>query len=111
MNASQRSGNEDETFVVVNPTNTNNIVAFSNLDTANSIFLGRSTDGGSTWTHGRVATGGACCDGQAVFDSFGNLFLVYINGAVNMINVISSTDSGATFTAPITVGTGSVDQP
>ena len=30
VNASARSGNEDETFVVVNPTNTQNIVAFSN---------------------------------------------------------------------------------
>ena len=48
----------------------------------------------------RVATGVACCDGQAAWDSFGNLFLVYINASVNQINVILSTDGGATFSAP-----------
>jgi hypothetical protein len=53
----------------------------------------------------------ACCDGQAAWDSFGNLFLVYINASVNQINVILSTDGGATFSAPVTAGTGSVDQP
>ena len=53
----------------------------------------------------------ACCDGQAAWDTFGNLFLVYINGSVNQINVILSTDGGATFSAPVTAGSGSVDQP
>ena len=53
----------------------------------------------------------ACCDGQAAFDTFGNLFLVYINNSVNQINVILSTDGGVTFSAPVTAGTGSVDQP
>src|SRR5437870_11806909 len=31
VNVSVRSGNESETYVVVNPTNTNQVVAFSNL--------------------------------------------------------------------------------
>ena len=53
----------------------------------------------------------ACCDGQAAWDTFGNLFLVYINNSVNQINVILSTDGGVTFSAPVTAGTGSVDQP
>jgi hypothetical protein len=53
----------------------------------------------------------ACCDGQAAWDTFGNLFLVYINAGVNQINVILSTDGGATFSAPVTAGSGSVDQP
>jgi len=111
VNASQRTGNEDETFVVVNPTNPNNYVAFSNLASENSIFRAYTMNGGSSWTRGTVATGAACCDGQAVFDTFGNLFMVYINGSVNAINVILSTDGGATFSAPVTAGTGSVDQP
>src|SRR5437868_5067934 len=110
-NVSARLGNESESFVVVNPTNPNNIVAFSNLASGSSIFRGYSFDGGVTWTRGTVATGSACCDGQAVFDSFGNLFMVYINSGVNQINVILSTDGGATFGAPTTVGVGSVDQP
>jgi hypothetical protein len=111
INVSVETGNQAESFINVNPTNPNNIVATSNEASANSIFRGFSTDGGTTWTRGTIATGVACCDGQAAWDSFGNLFLVYINNSVNQINVIVSTDGGATFSAPLTVGTGSVDQP
>ena len=111
VNSSRRSGNEAETYAVVNPTNPNNIVTFSNLDTEASIFKGYSFDGGATWTHGTVATGAACCDGQATFDQFGNLWLVYINGNVNMVNLLLSTDGGVTFGTPTTVGAGSIDQP
>jgi hypothetical protein len=111
VNVSVRTGNESESSLRINPTDPNNIVVFSNLATANSIFLGRSTDAGATWTRSTVATNVACCDGQAVFDSFGNLFMVYINNSVNQINVVLSTDGGATFAAPINVGSGSIDQP
>src|SRR5207237_6060261 len=110
VNVSVTAGNQAESFVVVNPTNPNNLVAFSNTN-SNSIFRAYSTNGGATWTRGTVATGVACCDAQAAFDTFGNLFLVYINASVNQINVILSTDGGITFGAPVTAGTGSVDQP
>ena len=110
VNVSATAGNQSESFVVVNPTNTNNLVAFANT-TSNSIFRAYSTNGGASWTRGTVATGVACCDAQAAFDTFGNLFLVYINNSVNQINVILSTDGGITFGAPVTAGTGSVDQP
>ena len=111
VNVSATAGNQAESFVNVNPTNTNNIVATSNDPGTNSIFRAYSTDAGATWTRGTIATGVACCDGQAAWDTFGNLFLVYINTSVNQINVILSTDGGATFSAPLTVGTGSIDQP
>src|SRR3954471_9108498 len=110
VNVSATSGNQAESFINVNPTNPNNLVATSNTN-LNSIFRAFSMNGGSSWTRGTVATGAACCDGQAVFDTFGNLFMVYINGSVNAINVILSTDGVATFSAPVTAGTGSVDQP
>src|ERR1043166_4683450 len=110
-NVSVSSGNESESFLVVNPTNPNNLVAFSNLASENSIFRAYSFNSGATWTRGTAATNVACCDGQAAWDAFGNLFLVYINSSVNQINVILSTDGGVTFGAPLTVGTGSVDQP
>src|SRR5437762_11626740 len=110
VNVSATAGNQAESFVNVNPTNTNNLVATSNTN-SNSIFRAYSTDAGATWTRGTIATGVACCDGQAAWDTFGNLFLVYINSAVNQINVILSTDGGVTFGAPVTAGTGSVDQP
>ena len=110
VNVSATTGNQAESFVNVNPTNPNNIVATSNTN-SNSIFRAYSTDAGATWTRGTVATNVACCDGQAAWDSFGNLFLVYLNGAVTQVNVILSTDGGATFSAPVTAGSGSVDQP
>jgi hypothetical protein len=110
VNVSATTGNQAESFINVNPTNTNNLVATSNTNAA-SIFRAYSTDAGATWTRGTVATGVACCDGQAAWDTFGNLFLVYINNSVNQINVILSTDGGVTFSAPVTAGTGSVDQP
>src|SRR5205809_1577168 len=110
VNVSATAGNQAESFVNVNPTNTNNIVATSNTD-APSIFRAFSMNRGATWTRGTIATGVACCDAQAAFDTFGNLFVVYINNSVNQINVILSTDGGVTFGAPVTAGTGSVDQP
>ncbi len=111
INVSTRSGSESESFVVVNPNNTNNLVAISNLATENSIFRGYSFNGGMTWTRGTIATNAACCDAQAAWDTFGNLFIVYISSAGNQINVILSTDGGVTFSAPVTAGTGSIDQP
>jgi hypothetical protein len=112
INVSATTGNQAESFVNVNPTNPNNLVATSNNPGGgNSIFRAYSTDAGGTWTRGTIATGAACCDAQAAWDTFGNLFLVYINNSVNQINVILSTDGGVTFSAPLTVGTGSVDQP
>ena len=111
VNVSATTGNQAESFINVNPTNPNNIVATSNDPGTNSIFRAYSTDGGTTWTRGTIATGVACCDGQAAWDTFGNLFFVYINNSVDQINVIVSTDGGATFSAPLTVGTGSIDQP
>ena len=110
INVSATTGNQAESFLNVNPTNPNNLVATSNTN-SNSIFRAYSTDGGTTWTRGTIATGVACCDGQAAWDTFGNLFLVYINNSVTQINVILSTDGGVTFSAPVTAGTGNVDQP
>jgi len=111
VNVSATAGNQAESFVNVNPTNTNNLVATSNNPGTASIFRAYSTDAGATWTRGTIATGVACCDGQAAWDTFGNLFFVYINNGLNQINVILSTDGGVTFSAPLTVGTGSIDQP
>src|SRR5213082_2116098 len=110
VNVSATAGNQEESFVVVNPTNTNNLVAISNT-TSNSIFRAYSFNGGATWTRGTIATNVACCDAQAAWDTFGNLFVVYLNSSVNQVNVILSTDGGITFGAPVTAGTGSIDQP
>jgi hypothetical protein len=111
VNASLEAGNQAEQTIAVDPTNTSKVVVVANEATVNSLSRDYSTNGGATWTRGTVATNVACCDPQMAFDSFGNLFLVYINEVVSQINVIVSTDGGATFSAPTTVGTGSIDQP
>src|SRR5205085_4178214 len=47
VNVSATAGNQEESFVVVNPTNTNNLVVLSNT-TTNSIFRAYSLDRKST---------------------------------------------------------------
>src|SRR5436190_229026 len=77
VNVSATTGNQAESFVNVNPTNPNNIVATSNDPSGgNSIFRAYSTDAGATWTRGTIATGVACCDGPAAWATLGNLFLL-----------------------------------
>ena len=51
IDVSQRSTNESEETVAVNPTNPNNIVIVTNVDhPAAGLFEGVSFDGGATWT-------------------------------------------------------------
>jgi hypothetical protein len=109
INVSATTGNQAESHLVINPTNPQNMVAFSN-SSGSSIFRAYTMNGGATWTRGNIVPGQACCDAQAVFDLYGNLFMVYL-AAAGPVNVVLSTDGGVTFSAPVTVGTGSVDQP
>lgn len=108
VNVSVKTGNQSETTIAINPTNPDNVVVFSNEASAAAIFRAYSFDGGTTWTRGDIAPG-ACCDGQAVFDSFGNLFLVDIGPSD--VDVLMSTDGGVTFPTTIHMGAGSPDQP
>lgn len=112
-NLSKMAGNQDESFIVINPTNAQNVVAFSNESATNNMFRAYTMNGGTTWTSGDVVVGGSCCDAQAVtFDSFGNLFVVYIDNTLKKIQVINSTDGGATFSAPTTLAShNGIDQP
>src|SRR5207245_956738 len=77
VNVSATAGNQAESFVVVNPTNTNNLVAISNTN-ANSIFRAYSFDGGTTWTDGTIDTNVACCDSQAAWDTLHNRLVRYL---------------------------------
>src|SRR4029079_17123263 len=52
----------------------------------------------------------ACCDPSTTWDSFGNLFLTYIDAGIGNIVTLLSTDGGATFTT-LAQFAGSVDQP
>jgi hypothetical protein len=114
VNISRRRGNQAEQTIAINPTNPNNIVVVSNLDSANALFEAYSTDGGVHWKRQMVANGGAlghaCCDPSLAFDSFGNLFLAYLYSSIgDKVPVALSTDGGATFSLVGNVDASPVD--
>src|SRR5512141_2368902 len=83
VNVSRLTGNQAETTVAVNPTNPNNVVIVSNVQFGNRLWEGYTLDG-TNWVSTQIADGTdglglACCDPSAAFDSFGNLFLTYLD--------------------------------
>jgi hypothetical protein len=120
VNSSQKSGDDNECAVSANPANPNQVFVACNT-TGPGLFAARSTDGGVTWTFpdpsdktiadGDAGQGlAAWCDPTLAWDTFGNLYVTYINAAGTGIQTILSTDGGATFTDLATFS-GSVDQP
>ena len=118
VNITRLGGNQAEAAIALDPTNTQRLFEASNPGT--TAF--RSTNGGTTWT--QVAGIGdpnsaPCCDNVALFDDFGNLFLVYLgvgaNGTVgnsdDTVTLLLSTDAGQNFNVLQTIDTGNVDQP
>src|SRR5262249_23009014 len=87
------------------------LFAVANDETSTLLFANFSTDGGATWTPSNV--GGlprACCDAQTAWDSFGNLFVTYINSAGDAVITVLSSDGGQTFSV-IHTTTGNVAHP
>jgi hypothetical protein len=104
INISQRSGNEAEDAIAVNPTDPSNVVAMSTLPgPVSGLFEGVSFDGGLTWTRqiigdGTDQLGEICCDQQLAWDEFGNLWMVYLfSGSSGNVPIAVSTDGGLTF--------------
>jgi Bacterial Ig-like domain (group 3)/von Willebrand factor type D domain len=120
VNTSKMANYQNECSIIKNPTNHQELFASCNNATG-GLFAARSTNLGVTWTYAdpvdmTVADGdpsqgpSACCDPTLAWDTFGNLYLGYIDAAAANIIVLLSTDGGINFT---TIGTfaGSVDQP
>src|SRR3989454_819956 len=103
VDVSQRAGNESEEAIVLNPTNPNNIVVFTNIAEGTAgMFLAVSFDGGKTWTRrivgeGNDIFGDTCCDPSLSFDEYGNLFMTYLYNFENTVPVALSTDGGLSF--------------
>jgi hypothetical protein len=115
VNISKLKGNQAEGAISIDPLAPSKAFAVSNIDSANGIMAATSTDGGATWTSKTIATNNsglpvACCDVSTTFDSFGNLYLTYLNTTDNQVELLLSTDAGNTFTV-LTQFNGNVDQP
>ncbi len=109
VDVSQRTGNESEEAIAVNPTNPNNVVIVTNIaEGFSGLFEAVSFDGGTTWATSIIATGqtaddpndplgDSCCDPSLAFDQYGNLFLSYLYNIEIPVPVALSTDGGLTF--------------
>jgi subtilisin-like proprotein convertase family protein len=114
VNISRSTTNEAEADIAVNPTNTNQVFAVSNVDGASGLRMTYSNDGGVNWTS-RVGANGAdipsaCCDARVHYDSFGNLYMVYLGPSGNNLYTARSTNNGQTFTL-VNTQTGNWDNP
>ncbi|MDQ2855105.1 MAG: glycoside hydrolase, partial [Acidobacteriota bacterium] len=120
-NSAKMADYQNECAISKNPSN--RLQLFAACNNANGgLFGARSTDGGATWVYPdpskTIANGvnpalgpAACCDPTLAWDTFGNLFITYIDAGVTNIVTILSTDGGATFTNLASFGPASVDQP
>jgi hypothetical protein len=106
-----RPGNQSETAIAINPTNPSNLFAVSNDPTQNPLGGYYSFDGGATWGTSVTNTiPNSCCDAQTAWDSFGNLFVTYINLTANAVVTVMSSDGGMHFSV-LNTASGSIDQP
>jgi hypothetical protein len=115
VNVSKLAGNQAEGSISIDRANPNNEFALSNIDSGDGLMAATSSDGGHSWSERLIAddTDGlppACCDPSVSFDTFGNLFVTYVNANVNDVVVLMSTDAGHTFSV-LTNFRGNVDQP
>ncbi|MGD9345527.1 MAG: sialidase family protein [Candidatus Aminicenantes bacterium] len=95
----------EEVTICINPKNPLNVVAGSNLD-----YYYYSTDGGYTWTEGRLgSTLGVWGDPSVIFDAEGNLYYGHLSDPVDgdfidRIVVQRSTDGGRTWSDGAGIG-------
>ena len=122
INVSATPGNHAEGTIVVDPRNPSRLFAASNAPGV-GLLAALSFNGGATWTRrpmagdavgktGLAADGlaPACCDPSAAFDRFGNLYLTYAHDADHGVEIVRSTDGGATFSSVASFA-GDLDQP
>jgi hypothetical protein len=120
VNLSKKTGYQAECAIAKNPSNKLQLFALCN-NSGPGLLAARSTNGGATWTFpdaadktiadGDAGQGpAACCDPNLAWDTFGNLFITYLDTTGANVVTILSTDGGLTFTN-LASFPGSVDQP
>jgi hypothetical protein len=109
VNLSKMTGNQSECAMAKNPSNKLQLFALCNNNAGAGLFAARSIDGGQTWVYPdpskTIANGvtaalgpAACCDPSLSWDTFGNLFIAYIDSTLTTVELLVSTDGGQTFT-------------
>jgi uncharacterized protein (TIGR03437 family) len=112
LNATRAAGNQTEPSVAISPSN-NTQIFLASRNEAGGLYTARSSDAGATWTTQLIARSAAPASGDipraygnpsVAWDSFGNLFLVYLSQASTLaptyVTLSLSTDGGATFSSP-----------
>ena len=112
INVTRATGNQYETAVAINPADSNQIFVVVRNEIG-GLYKARSSDGGITWTGQIFATRNTPSPGDVpraygnasvAWDSFGNLFLVYLTQgsttAPTYVAIAVSTDGGASFYSP-----------
>jgi hypothetical protein len=114
VNVSNMAGAQSETGIAINPTNQQNLVSVANnIPDLSRLGVWFSTDGGTTWTANFIdenqdglGAGDNRFDPNVVFDSDGNVYIVYsTTGTANQLMVAMSGDGGQNFNQVATVTT------
>lgn len=108
VNVTKLTGNQSEQSIAINRLNTNQITVGSNGRPGGGIFLGYSSNGGTTWNASSFNPS-ACCDSWMGADNFGNMYVSYLTGSFTT-SIARSVDGGANYTV-IGAIAGSSDHP
>ena len=86
-------GGPEEPSIVINPLNTNQVFAGSNIDNRY-----RSNDGGATWISGTLSSSfGTAGDPCLTADSVGNLFYFHLTNSLDRVVCQKSTNAGVSY--------------
>ena len=117
QNLTKATGNQYETSVTINPTNSQ-LVFMASRNELGGLYTARSTNGGVTWTNKLIGQSATPPTGNipraygntsVAWDSFGNLFVAFLSQSswstpATYVALAVSKDGGSTFYAPY--GTG-----
>ena len=95
INITKMTGNNAESTISINPTNTLNLFEDDTFSTVGHYSL----DGGTTWqTSSMSGLPASIGDVQTAWDTFGNLYLASLTKSHIYVDVALSTNGGASFT-------------